>query len=64
MAANERAKREYINKILSTINFENFVRFCFSSTDRNILSKILNDLERSDKTDNQRLEEKALEEFQ
>lgn len=64
MAANERAKREYINKILSSINFENFLRFDFSSTDRNILSKILNDLERSDKTDNQRLEEKALEEFQ
>ncbi|CAF4127047.1 unnamed protein product [Rotaria sp. Silwood2] len=34
------------------------------STDRNLLSKILNDLERSDKTDNQRLEDKALDDFQ
>jgi hypothetical protein len=41
-----------------------FYKFYFSLTDRNILSKILNDLERSDKTDNQRLEDKALDEFQ
>ncbi|CAF4602877.1 unnamed protein product [Rotaria sp. Silwood1] len=33
-------------------------------TDRNLLGKILNDLERSDKTDNQRLEDKALDDFQ
>jgi hypothetical protein len=36
----------------------------FSSTERSILSKILSDLERSDKTDNKRLEDKAFEEFQ
>ncbi|CAF4287771.1 unnamed protein product [Rotaria socialis] len=34
------------------------------TTDRNLLNKILNDLERSDKTDNQRLEDKALDDFQ
>jgi len=38
--------------------------YIFSSTDRNMLSKIINDLERSDKTDNQRLEDKAFDEFQ
>ncbi|CAF1027205.1 unnamed protein product [Adineta steineri] len=34
------------------------------STDRSILNKIFNDLERSDKTDNEQLEDKALQEFQ
>ena len=33
-------------------------------SERSILSKILTELERSDKNENQRLEDKALEDFQ
>ncbi len=64
MATNERAKREYIYKIKKKFFLQFFFYFHFSSTDRSSLNKILNDLERSDKTDNQRLEDKAFEEFQ
>lgn len=58
MSANERTKREYERGIYSN------EKSSTSSTDRNILNKIFIDLERSEKTDNQRLEDKTFEEFQ
>lgn len=54
------ASRNFEREIIDQQSFFNIS----SLTDRNILNKIFNDLERSEKTDNQRLEEKALEEFQ
>lgn len=36
----------------------------FSTTDKNILTKIFHELERSEKSENPRLEDKSLEEFQ